>query len=110
MTESRYIEEKNGGYYIKGKRVSLDSVIHGFRQGEDPESIRDNFPVLTLTEVYGALTFYLENRPELDEYMRRMDEKWAELKRNAKPPSAEFLARIEKAKQMYAARMAFPKP
>jgi len=52
-----YVEERDGGYWIAGTRVSLDSIVYAFRRGAAPESIRRSFPVLTLEEVYGAITF-----------------------------------------------------
>jgi len=42
------VEGRNGGYYVKGTRVSLDSVVYSFRNGESPETIRQNFPCLTV--------------------------------------------------------------
>jgi uncharacterized protein (DUF433 family) len=49
-----YIEQREGGYYITGKRISLDSVVYAFRRGAAPESILRSFPLLTLEEIYGA--------------------------------------------------------
>ena len=31
---SEYIEERNGGYYIAGTRISLDSVVYSFERWE----------------------------------------------------------------------------
>lgn len=64
-----YIEQRNGGYYIAGKRISLDSVAHAFRRGVSPESILRSFPFLKLEESYGAITYYLSNQPQIDEYL-----------------------------------------
>jgi hypothetical protein len=36
-----YIEQREGTHFIAGSRVSLDSVVHGFLNGDSPESIRD---------------------------------------------------------------------
>ena len=69
--ENHYIEYRDNGYWIKAKRVSLDSVVHQWREGLSPESIRECYPVLSLREVYGAITFYLENQLEIDEYLRQ---------------------------------------
>ena len=32
--KSEYVEQRNGGYYVAGSRVSLDSVVYAFRRGE----------------------------------------------------------------------------
>lgn len=58
-------------YRVTGTRISLDSVVINWLNGESPESIRDNFDSLTLEQVYGALAFYLGNREEIDEYLRQ---------------------------------------
>ena len=65
-----YVQERGGGYFIEGTRVSLDSVIYAFLRGESPEGIAESFPALTLEQVFGALTFYLANRASLDQYLR----------------------------------------
>jgi uncharacterized protein (DUF433 family) len=54
---------KETGYYVAGTRVSLDSVVHGFREGLSPEAILEDFETLSLEQVYGAITYYLANQP-----------------------------------------------
>ena len=80
-----YIEQRDGNYYVAGTRVSLDSIVHAFRRGESPETICQNFELLRLEQVYGAITYYLANRTEIDAYLIHQDEKWAEGKRNSEP-------------------------
>jgi uncharacterized protein (DUF433 family) len=54
-----YIEEREGGLYVAGTRVSLVSIIV-FRKGASPETILQSFPSLASVEnVYGAITYYL---------------------------------------------------
>jgi len=73
MSES-YVEQRDGGYWVRGSRVSLDSVVYRFLEGLSPESIAtDCFPVLTLEEVYGAITYYLAHRAEVDSYLQEAD-------------------------------------
>ena len=52
-----YIEERDGSYYVAGTRISLDSIVHAFRRGESPETICQNFELLRLEEVYGAIAY-----------------------------------------------------
>jgi uncharacterized protein (DUF433 family) len=80
-----YVEERNGSYYLAGTRISLDSIVHAFRRGESPEAICQNFELLALEEVYGAVAYYLANQSEVDAYLTRQDEKWAEGKRSSEP-------------------------
>jgi uncharacterized protein (DUF433 family) len=60
---------RDGAYWIAGSRVSLNSVVYAYRQGESPESIVDAFPVLTLEQVYGAIAFYLAHKSKVDGYL-----------------------------------------
>lgn len=53
-----YIEYRNDAYWVKGTRISLDSIAYAFQQGLSPESIVQSFPLLTLEQVYGAIAFY----------------------------------------------------
>ena len=64
-----YIEFKEQGYWVIGTRISLDSIVYAFRKGLFPESIAQSYPLLTLEQVYGAITFYLANRSDIDAYL-----------------------------------------
>src|ERR1035438_9115694 len=97
--QDQYIEIREGGYYVPGSRVSLSSIISCFVEGASPETIRENFPTLTLAKVYGALAFYLNHPEESEAYLRRNKELWEELERKAEPPSKEWLERIDRARQ-----------
>jgi uncharacterized protein (DUF433 family) len=63
-----YLEQRNGGYYVAGTRVSLDSIVECFNQGLSPEAILGEFETLSLAQVFGAIAFYLENQPAIDAY------------------------------------------
>ena len=43
--------------------------MYAFRNGLSPESIVQSFPLLTLEQVYGAISFYLANRAFIDAYL-----------------------------------------
>jgi uncharacterized protein (DUF433 family) len=93
-----YIHENSGNYFIAGTRISLDSIVHAFRRGESPETICQNFELLRLEEVYGAIAYYLANQTAVDAYINRQDEKWAEGKRNAEPLPADLRERLKRSR------------
>jgi uncharacterized protein (DUF433 family) len=74
----KYIEQRNGGLYIEGTRVSLDSIVQCFIDGLSPESILAEFESLKLAQVYGAITYYLENQPAVDAYRARQTRRFKE--------------------------------
>ena len=62
-----FVERRDGSFYIVGSRVPLASIVREFRDGHSPEAIRSEFPTLTLEQVYGAITFYLGHRSDVDQ-------------------------------------------
>lgn len=70
-------------YRIAGTRISLDSVIYAWRQGESADGIVDSYPSLTQEQVHGALAFYLANRAELDEYLRQGEEDYEQMRQQS---------------------------
>jgi uncharacterized protein (DUF433 family) len=95
---TEYIEERNGGYYVAGTRISLDSIVHAFHRGESPETICQKFELLRLEEVYGAIAYYLANQADIDAYLALQNEKWAEGRRNAEPLPADLRERLMRAR------------
>jgi uncharacterized protein (DUF433 family) len=98
MERSGYIERRNGGFYIAGTRVSLDSIVYSFKSGDSPETIRQNFSSLTLEQVYGAIAFYLAHEQEVDDNIREGEE---EIQRSVPPlveSRPELYARLERAR------------
>ena len=79
MGATSYVEHREGGYWVAGTRVSLDSLVYAFREGHTAESLAQSFPVLTLEQVYGAITYYLANREVVDAYLRQQEADFAQL-------------------------------
>jgi len=92
-----YIEERDGNYYVAGTRISLDSIVHAFRRGESAETICQNFELLRLEEVYGAMAYYLANHADIDAYLLRQSQRWAEGRRTAEPLPADLRERLIRA-------------
>src|ERR1700704_5166087 len=67
MMAHEEIEVRNGGYYVAGTRISLDSIVYLYRDGASPEAIQDDFPSLSLEQIHGAVAFYLANLKIVDE-------------------------------------------
>jgi uncharacterized protein (DUF433 family) len=68
-----YVEQRDGRYVVADTRVSLDSIVYGFLSGQSAESLAQAFPVLTLEQVYGAITFYRHDLAAAREAARDAD-------------------------------------
>jgi uncharacterized protein (DUF433 family) len=104
MATTEYVEERGGGYYVAGSRVSLASVIFEFRNGASPETIRQNFPSLSLAQVYGAIAFYLSHPDQSEAYLQRLSDKWHELERLGQQPPAAVRKKLAGARERLLAR------
>ena len=100
IMENQYIEQRDQGYWIIGSRVSLDSVIIAFLNGLSPETIAaECFPTLTLEQVYGAITYYLAHREEIDAYLQQENEKMDALRRKIYQADPNFTAKLAQARR-----------
>lgn len=69
--DKAYVERRDEGYWIANSRVSLDTIVYAFLDGQSPESIAQSLPVLTLEQVYGAIAFYLAHQTEIETYLEQ---------------------------------------
>ena len=100
MEVKEYIESRDEGYWIAGTRVSLDSVVFAFKDGLSPETIAaECFPVLTLEQVFGAITYYLAHRSEIDEYLKNASEQFESLREATRNADPEFHAKLIKGRR-----------
>jgi uncharacterized protein (DUF433 family) len=100
---SPYIEERNGGLYIAGTRVSLDSVLINFLHGASPEKILQAFSTLKLSQVHGAIAYYLENEKTIVDYLAE-GERFFESAPRLSQTNPELFARLEVARQEFSSK------
>jgi uncharacterized protein (DUF433 family) len=92
-----------GGWRIAGTRVSLDSIVSAYWDGQLPEAITADFPSLTLEQIHGAIAFYLRHRPVLDRYLADQDARWRQFQQESAARHGPLLQRIRQAaSQRYA--------
>jgi uncharacterized protein (DUF433 family) len=96
---SNYVEIRDGGYYVAGSRVSLDSIVYEFREGASPESIQQNFPTLTLEQIYGAIAFYLGHQSAVDAYLIEGEKLWDKERRKQAALPTDLKERIDRARR-----------
>ena len=68
--------DENGVKRVADSRVMLDSIVAGFEEGHSAETIQQQYPALSLEEVYGAITYYLSHAEEVKEYLRAQGKVW----------------------------------
>ena len=96
---SEYIEERNGGYYVAGTRISLDSVVYSIERGNSPEAIQKSFPLLKLAQIYGAIAFYLDHQAEIQQYLKDEDRRIQESTVPLSEANPELWNRLQRARE-----------
>ncbi|MGI8932879.1 DUF433 domain-containing protein [Leptolyngbya sp. BC1307] len=92
-----YVEQRDGGYWVGATRISLDSVVYSFLNGESPESIAQNFPLLSLEDVYGTITFYLANRALIDTYLEEDKAEFQQLQHRCREQNSLLYQKLKAA-------------
>ena len=91
----RYVRvDEHGVYRVGDTRVMLDSVLSGFAEGDSPETIRQNYPSLSLEEVYGSIAYYLGHREEVEGYLRRQAALWDSLRKQSSENPSPVMERL----------------
>lgn len=68
-SEIKLTKTEGGVLRVGDSRVSLDTVIIAFNQGATPEQIVEDYDSLELAEVYAVISYYLQNREEVEKYL-----------------------------------------
>ncbi len=70
-SEVKLTETEAGVLRIGDSRVSLDTVIFAFNEGATPEQIVEDYDSLELAEVYAVISYYLQNRDKIEDYLAK---------------------------------------
>jgi uncharacterized protein (DUF433 family) len=95
-----YVTHTAGSYRIATSRVSLDSVVYDFLSGLSPESIADHYDTVTLEQVYGAITYYLAHRAEVDTHLQRNQTKFETLRLQARTAYPLLYQKLEEPQEV----------
>lgn len=93
--ENQYVEQREGGFYVSGTRVSLDSVVYAFLRGESPEGIVESFPALSLEQAYGAVAFYLAHQQIIDAYLQKGRVDFERMREESRRKNPALYAKLE---------------
>lgn len=96
--------DEHGRYRVGQTRVLLDLVVHAYAAGATAERIVEMYGTLTPADVYGAIAYYLRHKPEIDEYLRKSDERADELRRQVEQEFGGTADRMRQLRERHAAR------
>ena len=60
---------KDGVARVSGTRVTLDTIVRAFLRGATAEEIAQQYPSVSLSDVYATISYYLQNRAGVEKYL-----------------------------------------
>jgi uncharacterized protein (DUF433 family) len=97
MTDTpEYVNRQADGDLTVGTAaVSLDGILASWAEGLSPETIRADYPALTLEEVYGAIAWALARPGVVEAYLQHRADEWARYRaRTASGPAGGLARRL----------------
>jgi uncharacterized protein (DUF433 family) len=61
----------DGVLHIIDSRVTLDTLVSAFQDGATAEEIAQQYPSISLADIYSVIGYYLRRQPEIDAYLAR---------------------------------------
>jgi uncharacterized protein (DUF433 family) len=62
--------DKDGVLRVTGSRVTLDSIVHQFKNGASAEQIQEDFPSVMLRDIYSVIAHFLQHSGAVEDYLR----------------------------------------
>jgi len=61
--------DKDGVVRVGGTRVRLDTLVFAFNQGASAEEMLQQYPAVSLPDIYATISYYLQHRDSVDAYI-----------------------------------------
>lgn len=71
----------DGVILVASTRVPLETIVYVFNRGATAEEIVQQYPTLSLSDVYLVLGYYLQYRADVDDYIQQQRNESAQVRR-----------------------------
>jgi len=69
-----------GVFHVGNSRVTLDTVVGAFLDGATAEEIVEQYPAISLGQVYAVIAYYLAHTVEVDDYLQVREQRSVEVR------------------------------
>jgi uncharacterized protein (DUF433 family) len=69
------VEGADGAIRVRGTRITLDTLLVAFQDGATAEEIAQQYPSVSLADVYQVIGYFLRHSCELEAYLARRRER-----------------------------------
>lgn len=72
--------DASGVFRVGNSRVTLETVVGAFHDGATAEEIAEQYPAISLGQVYAVIAYYLAHTTAVDDYLREREQRSAEVR------------------------------
>jgi uncharacterized protein (DUF433 family) len=73
--------DDRGIAYIRGTSIKVAAIaIDALTWGQTPQDIQENYPRLTIAQIYAALAYYYDHQAEIDAQLAAWDLEYEQLR------------------------------
>jgi uncharacterized protein (DUF433 family) len=65
--------DASGVFRVGNSRVTLETVVGAFRDGATAEEIAEQYPAISLGQVYAVIAYYLAHTAVVDDYLQERE-------------------------------------
>ncbi len=65
----------DGTIRVTGSRVSFEAVVYQYDEENSAERIHESFPSLRLADIHAVISYYLNHREQVNDYLRDQENK-----------------------------------
>lgn len=65
---------------VGGSRVTLDTVVAAFDAGATPEEVVQQYPSVTLADIYSVMAYYLRHQSDVRAYLAQRQRRATEVR------------------------------
>jgi uncharacterized protein (DUF433 family) len=70
----------DGVVRVSRTRVTLDTLVQAFTEGATAEEIAQQYPAVSLADIYSVIGYYLRRRNEVDAYLQERRQQAQEIR------------------------------
>lgn len=72
--------DSDGVVRVSGTRITFDTIIYAFLDGATSEEIAQQYPTLSLPDIYSVIGYYLNQHAKVNKYLQRREKFAAKVK------------------------------
>ena len=87
---------EDGTLRVTGTRIPIDRIVYAYHEGQTPEQFCQDFPTVSVADVYAVIGYYLQHRELIDTYLRLRERDADEIREavERKYPTTELRERL----------------